>query len=53
MPPRLHFVYEFPLRELTPSAERRGLSLAFEPAAAHAPTDLAEKWFLVPLSGSA
>ena len=30
------------LGELTPSAERRSLSLAVEPAAIHAPTDLAE-----------
>jgi hypothetical protein len=28
--------------ELTPSAERRSLLLAFEPAATHVPTDLAE-----------
>jgi hypothetical protein len=31
LPPRLCFVPEFPLGELTPSAERRSLSLAFEP----------------------
>jgi len=31
LPPRLRFVYEFPLRELTPSAERRSLLLALEP----------------------
>jgi len=42
LPPRLRFVYEFPLRELTPSPERRSLSLAPEPSATHAPTDLAE-----------
>jgi hypothetical protein len=32
----------FPLGELTPSPERRSLSLTFEPAATHAPTDLGE-----------
>jgi hypothetical protein len=37
--------------ELTPSAERRSLSLALESAAAHAPTNLAEV-VLVPLSGN-
>src|SRR5438132_2112990 len=42
LPPRLRFVSEFPLGELTPSVERRSLSLAREPAATHAPTDLSE-----------
>ena len=36
--------------ELTPSAEQRSLSPALEPAAPHAPTDLAEM-VLAPVSG--
>ena len=44
------FIWSFPLGELTPSAERRSLSLALEPAATHAPTDLAEM-VPAPLSG--
>jgi len=34
LPPRLRFVSKLPLGELTPSAERRSLSLALEPAVA-------------------
>jgi hypothetical protein len=50
LPPHLRFVSKFPLGELPPSAERRSLSPALEPAATHAPTDLA-KMVLAPLSG--
>ena len=42
LPPRLRFVHEFPLGELTPSVERFSRSLALEPAVTHALTDLAE-----------
>ena len=50
MPPRLRSVSKFPLGELAPSAERRSLSLALEPAPSHAPTDLTEM-VLAPLPG--
>lgn len=39
-----------PLGKLTPSAERLSLSLAFEPAAIHVPTNLGEM-VLAPSSG--